>query len=286
MWQRAATNKIVRFKIKMHLHPRAVFESRIADVRRVHCSAPRSEADREEYNRKPGFIFPQRGLFLYHVGSQSYVADPNTAIIVRRDTPYRVAHPMEGGDVCFVIRPSEDIMDAAMRDACTGVEAVPLPSAQQRNVRLLFLALERAHDAFEQDEIVLTLLHEISDPKPRHGESPRNRKVVDEVRALFAAHPEKDVTLAQIGKRVNLSAYHLARLFQKATGSSMHQYRVQLRLAIAFDRMRAGSTDISALAAELGFSHHSHFTAAFRKLYGITPSSLRDSRCPRRAAPK
>jgi AraC family transcriptional regulator len=270
----------------VQLHRTALFESEIANVRRVRCGAQRSEAGSEEYDRQSSFIFPQRGVFLYHVGSQRSVADPNTAVIVRRDTPYRVAHPAEGGDECFVVRPSENILGATMRDACTGVEAIPLSSAQQRNVRLLFLALERAHDAFAQDEIVLTLLREISDLQPRRSEPLTNRKVVDEVRALFAAHPEKDVTLAQVGRRVHLSAYHLARLFQRTTGISMHQYRMQLRLGIAFDRMRAGWTDISALATELGFSHHSHFTAAFRKLYGITPSSLRDSWCPRRAALK
>lgn len=32
--------------------------------------------------------------------------------------------------------------------------------------------------------------------------------------------------------------------------------------------------DLSALALDLGFSTHSHFTSAFRQLYGRTPAEL------------
>ncbi len=35
--------------------------------------------------------------------------------------------------------------------------------------------------------------------------------------------------------------------------------------------------DLSALAAELGFSSHSHFTAAFRQAYGRSPTAFKQS---------
>ena len=37
----------------------------------------------------------------------------------------------------------------------------------------------------------------------------------------------------------------------------------------------ADCEDVSALALDLGFSSHSHFTAAFRQAYGRTPTGFR-----------
>jgi AraC-like DNA-binding protein len=37
------------------------------------------------------------------------------------------------------------------------------------------------------------------------------------------------------------------------------------------------ATDLTDLALRLGFSSHSHFTAAFRKSFGCTPSHFRQS---------
>jgi AraC-like DNA-binding protein len=35
--------------------------------------------------------------------------------------------------------------------------------------------------------------------------------------------------------------------------------------------------DLTALGLDLGFSSHSHFSAAFRQAYGRTPSEFRES---------
>ena len=45
--------------------------------------------------------------------------------------------------------------------------------------------------------------------------------------------------------------------------------------------LEEGQTDLSAIAAALGFSSHSQFTAHFRAAFGVTPSQLR-----RRATPE
>jgi AraC-like DNA-binding protein len=70
---------------------------------------------------------------------------------------------------------------------------------------------------------------------------------------------------------------HLARRFRSATGESISRYLLRLRLGLALDRLAAGDRDLGALADELGFANHSHFTARFRSTFGITPSAFRSS---------
>ena len=47
-----------------------------------------------------------------------------------------------------------------------------------------------------------------------------------------------------------------------------------VRLRASLDRVAAGE-DLSALAFDLGFSSHSHFSASFRRAFGVTPSRVR-----------
>jgi AraC family transcriptional regulator len=73
---------------------------------------------------------------------------------------------------------------------------------------------------------------------------------------------------------VRVSVFHLCRTFRAVTGQTIHAYRTQLRLRAALERVEYAS-DLSAVALDLGFSSHSHFTAAFRRAFGVTPSGVR-----------
>jgi AraC-like DNA-binding protein len=56
-------------------------------------------------------------------------------------------------------------------------------------------------------------------------------------------------------------------------GLPLYRYHLRLRLARALDLI-AEREDLSDLAQDLGFSSHSHFSAAFRQAYGISPSEF------------
>ncbi len=76
---------------------------------------------------------------------------------------------------------------------------------------------------------------------------------------------------------MHCSPFHLARQFRASTGTSISAYLLRLRLALALQRLAEGEADLAALAADLGFASHSHFGARFRSVFGVPPSSVRDS---------
>lgn len=78
------------------------------------------------------------------------------------------------------------------------------------------------------------------------------------------------------------SPAYLTALFSRLEGISLHQYLTQLRLARALVEL-PHVDDLTALALDLGFSSHSHFSFAFRRVFGCTPSQFRNT--TRRAAP-
>ena len=59
------------------------------------------------------------------------------------------------------------------------------------------------------------------------------------------------------------------------TGETISRYVLHLRLGLALERLADGERDITALALDLGFAHHSHFSARFHRTFGLTPREAR-----------
>lgn len=56
---------------------------------------------------------------------------------------------------------------------------------------------------------------------------------------------------------------------------SLRRYVGRLRANVAAKRMAEGAQNLTDLALDLGFADHSHFTNAFRREWGISPSEFR-----------
>jgi len=81
--------------------------------------------------------------------------------------------------------------------------------------------------------------------------------------------------LVAIGAELGVSPYHVAHVFREQTGLSVHRYLLRLRLALALDLLAGGAMNLSALALDLGFSSHSHFSSVFRRNTGLSPTGVR-----------
>jgi AraC family transcriptional regulator len=46
-------------------------------------------------------------------------------------------------------------------------------------------------------------------------------------------------------------------------------------MTMALDRLREGERDLSALALDLGYANHSHFSDVFRRSFGAAPTQVR-----------
>ncbi|WP_223280829.1 helix-turn-helix domain-containing protein [Streptomyces antnestii] len=58
-------------------------------------------------------------------------------------------------------------------------------------------------------------------------------------------------------------------------GVSVTRYRHRVRIGWALDRLEAGETRLSTLAADLGYADQAHLTRTMRRHLGHTPNALR-----------
>ena len=75
-----------------------------------------------------------------------------------------------------------------------------------------------------------------------------------------------------------VSGYHpnyLNRLFQKHTGTSIHKYILNVRLAEAKKMLLNTDYSLSYIAEKVGFNSNTHFSNYFKQTLGISPLAFR-----------
>lgn len=91
-------------------------------------------------------------------------------------------------------------------------------------------------------------------------------------------HLHQDLKLAEIAAIAQLSPYHFLRLFKLRTGITPHQYILQCRVNRAKYLLQHSHWSIVEIAAQTGFCDQSHLTRYFKRLIGVTPTQLLQSR--------
>jgi AraC family transcriptional regulator len=265
-----------------------LFASALVRVFDVACHAPRSGYSGEEWCRVAQIVVPRRGVFMVLRRGARTVVDSNTALVFGADDTYHVSHPVDGGDQCTVLVFRPELVEEALGN----IEARDgtLQAATQLAVHMLTATMAAGViDRLEAEEGAASVLSALatdlgSSPSfGWHRVSEFQHRRVEEVRAILASQPTDVWHLDSIARTVYCSPFHLARQFRAITGESIARYLLRLRLALALDRIAQGETDLASLAVELGFAHHSHFSARFRSVFGMTPLAVRNTLTRHRA---
>ena len=117
----------------------------------------------------------------------------------------------------------------------------------------------------------------LSRPAGRDHTQREHAQLAETAKGYLTEHLAERVTLNDVARAAHSSEFHLARIFREQTGFTLHGYRTHLRLRLALDRLADDELDLTALAAELGFSSHSHLTRAFKTIFGAPPSLIRSA---------
>jgi AraC-like DNA-binding protein len=262
-------------------------------IRDVVCDGACRHVSAEECAAATHLVFPYRGVYVRHLGRSDAVAEANQVLFFNEAEGYRVSHPISGGDA------SLDLMmdDAAVRELAPGYMArqgstvafhqqrLRIDPRTQALVALLRHSLSRnVAETLEAETLALTLIRRALGERTSHaaGASPGRRKLVDRAKVVLSTDLTRRWTLAEIGAEVGVSPVYLTQVFQQVEAMPLYRYHLRLRLARALDLL-GRYDDLTALSVDLGFSSHSHFSAAFRQAYGRTPAEFQRSIRPRRA---
>ncbi|RUL74949.1 helix-turn-helix transcriptional regulator [Dyella choica] len=254
-------------------------------LRNVRCTGICRHRSAEECVSATQLNFPYRGLYLRHLGNDRAVADANHVMFFNAQEGYQVSHPVEGGDDCLSLDLDQGLLGElapkallqTSADIAFRAQSQRIDARSQALVALLHHGLEHGTiEPLEAEALALTLVSRSLGPRTARPltATPARRRLADRVKILLAGDLSRRWALAEIGKEIGSSPAYLTQVFRQVEGMPLYRYQLQLRLARALDLIKRYD-DLSALAAELGFSSHSHFTSAFRQAFGRSPSDFR-----------
>lgn len=284
---------------------RSLYESPLVGVRDYTCRINQGGPGGEEQSDANQIVLMRHGAFCKHFGKRSVTADVNQAVFFSLHSTYRVSHPVVCGDRGTILAPTPRVLTDIVRELDPTIDDHPErpfsfvtgPCAgelfwRHRELVMRLEAVADSHGALQleplwADVTALQLIADVLDAAfTRHGlagkKTPRRNGTaaehadrVEAAKNFLAGHLSDSLALDDVARAAGASPFHLARIFQQQTGTPVHRYLTCLRLRASLERLADGADDLTALALELGFSSHSHFTDSFRREFGRTPSEVR-----------
>jgi AraC family transcriptional regulator len=232
--------------------------------------------------------FPGTSVVIEQLGRERVLANPNHVMFYNPGQEYRRTLHDERGDRCVYIG-----LEPPLVEALVGRDELPFGHAPS-DARAYVLARAAAHllrdpagDPLEIEELVFSALcrtgaaalafHRLARQPARDHTLREHALLAETAKGFLTEHLTDRVTLGEVARAAHSSEFHLARIFREQTGFTLHRYRTHLRLRHALDRLAEDEVDLTALAAELGFSSHGHLTRAFKAVFGAPPSLVRSA---------
>ena len=273
---------------------RVVFSTECVTIGAFRCATDHPSFRNSGPIRDDCFVFPRTAVVIQHDDARAFVADPTIVTLYNRRQHYQRRAVSAEGDRCDWFAVSPDLLRGALldRDPAAADDERPIRFRYAPADASTYLAQRRlfieASDSTDPDPLaieervvallgrVLRLAYDDAGVRWSGQRLPHASDLADAAKRWVAPRVAQRLTLNRIARALGCSVFHLCRSFRRATGLTLHAYRDHVRLRLALERLEDGERDLSRLALDLGYSSHSHFTAAFRRSFNTPPSAARN----------
>lgn len=259
-----------------------IFESSLVRIGAFRCDRDYASFEDTGPIQNDCFVFPRTAVAIEHEHKPAFAMNPNFVAFYNRFQRYRRYSISDRGDRCDWFSVSREVAREAVAGVDRAVEENPFPwtrgHCDARTYflqRRLFEGIVRGEitDCMAIEETVLLLLDRVIGAAAAPQAKPQ--ALLHDVECMLAARFDEPISLDDIASGAGVSVYHLCHRFREATGYALHQYLKQLRIRNGLEMVSESVMPLARIAVDLGFTHHSHFTSAFRREFGVPPSSLR-----------
>ncbi len=100
---------------------------------------------------------------------------------------------------------------------------------------------------------------------------------MDDAILYINEHYSEDLTVASMSERLFMSYSYFSRNFKRVTGRCFKDFLNVTRINNAEMKLRSTSKSVTQIAMECGYNNIAYFSAMYKKLKGISPTSARDT---------
>ena len=99
---------------------------------------------------------------------------------------------------------------------------------------------------------------------------------IAKARVLITERHSEELSLTEIARSVNMSAFYFCKSFKKATGMTFTDYLARVRVEKVKNLLLNPNTRVSEAAYAAGFQSLSQFNRVFRRIAGESPTTFRE----------
>lgn len=88
----------------------------------------------------------------------------------------------------------------------------------------------------------------------------------------------KDISLDDVSREVDVSPYYFSRLFKEETGENFIDYVTRIRIDKAKELLSGTEMTMKEICASIGYSDPNYFSRSFKKNVGVTPTEYKEQK--------
>jgi AraC-like DNA-binding protein len=239
------------------------------------------------------FIWKNRALFMGYLPDISEHRLGSAALCVGIDQPFRVLESESDGwrESRGVLVPPGCLHEIRVGGALMAILFIEPESSDYPAIQNLMLDGEWQclYGLAHEDEVLAVLseawarqpdaavIHDLLErlippPRPEARPRPLDGRIQRVIR-LMKDDLAGGYSMNELAEHVNLSPTRLVHLFKEEVGVPIRRFRQWHRMRVVAALIAQDST-LTDAALGVGFADSSHFSRAFRNMFGITPSSV------------
>lgn len=101
------------------------------------------------------------------------------------------------------------------------------------------------------------------------------KNLIEKIEWYVEDNIDRTIGVSDVASALFMNPDYLSRLFKNEKGISLKEYIIQQKMQSAQVLLRTTSLPVSIIASKLGYDNFSHFSQAYRKKMGISPTDER-----------
>ncbi len=271
---------------------RLLFDSPVAAVRDFRCRCRDCGVSGKEHQDHFSIAYIRKGNFRFNVFRNGLDAYSGLFLICKPGYEHTVSHVHDLPDECtifsFSASQAEELQGMAgafnwffRNPDLHSILIKASPETEYLHHRIIHLLHRPRYAQLEAEQLIAALLQALLTgegmlPVPLSDRSKRHYlPLIEGVKAHISTHYEQDISLTGLAAMSHMSPFHFNRMFRQMTGTTPYRYLLDVRLREAEWQIAHSSKPVTEIAFATGFNSLEHFSAAFRKAYGQSPSAMR-----------
>ena len=96
--------------------------------------------------------------------------------------------------------------------------------------------------------------------------------------SFIEQHYASQITVEDMAKKCNLDRSYFGKVFKDAMGQSPQEFLIRYRMNKASSLLIMTDLSVSTISVQVGYPNQLHFSRAFKKIYGVSPRTYRQTR--------